>query len=79
VNSASQGPYGDAINYELIPYIEETFQGLGEGWARFTYGGSTGGWEAMATQLFYPEHFQRGVHRVPRPHRFPRLPHHEYL
>src|SRR5690606_40451294 len=22
VNSASQGPYGDAITYELIPYIE---------------------------------------------------------
>ena len=57
VNSASQGPYGDAINHELIPYIEEQFRGIGEGWARFTYGGSTGGWEAMATQVFYPEMF----------------------
>jgi hypothetical protein len=34
VNSASQGPYGDAITYELIPYIEEQFRGIGEGWAR---------------------------------------------
>ena len=67
VNSASQGPYGDAINYELIPYIEETFQGLGEGWARFTYGGSTGGWEAMATQLFYPEHFNGAFIACPDP------------
>jgi hypothetical protein len=55
VNSANLGPYGDAINYELIPYIEQKFRGLGEGWARFTYGGSTGGWEALATQVFYPD------------------------
>ncbi|MDP2482593.1 MAG: hypothetical protein Q8W45_04885, partial [Candidatus Palauibacterales bacterium] len=46
VNSASQGPWGDALTYELIPYIEEQFRGIGEGWARFTYGGSTGGWGA---------------------------------
>ena len=26
VNSANLGPYGDAITYELIPYIEETFR-----------------------------------------------------
>jgi hypothetical protein len=55
VNSANMGPYGDAINYELIPYIEEKFRGIGEGWARFLYGGSTGGWEALAVQIFYPE------------------------
>ena len=54
VNSENLGPYGDAINYELIPYIEKTFRGIGEGWARFLYGGSTGGWEALATQIFYP-------------------------
>lgn len=55
VNSANLGPYGDAINHELIPYIEQKFRGIGEGWARFTYGGSTGGWEALATQIFYPD------------------------
>src|SRR5262249_25724440 len=54
VNSANLGPYGDAINDELIPHIEKKFRGLGQGWARFTYGGSTGGWEALATQVFYP-------------------------
>ena len=37
VNSASQGPYGDAITHELIPYIEEQFRGIGEGWSRFLY------------------------------------------
>ncbi|WOJ92774.1 hypothetical protein R0135_13395 [Congregibacter variabilis] len=67
VNSASQGPYGDAINYELIPFIEEQFRGLGEGWARFTYGGSTGGWEAMATQMFYPDEFNGAFVACPDP------------
>ena len=55
VNSANVGPYGDAINYELIPFIEKQFRCIGQGWARFTYGGSTGGWEALATQMFYPD------------------------
>lgn len=32
-------------------YIESTFRGIGEGWARFCYGGSTGGWESLAVQL----------------------------
>jgi len=57
VNSANNGPYGDAIMRELIPYIEEKYRGIGAGWARFAYGGSTGGWEAMAAQLFYPDDF----------------------
>lgn len=57
VNSANQGPYGDAITYELIPHIEEQFRGIGEGWARFLYGGSTGGWIALATQVFYPDEY----------------------
>jgi len=57
VNSANLGPYGDAINDELIPHIEETFRGVGEGWARFLYGGSTGGWEALAVQVFYPDFY----------------------
>jgi hypothetical protein len=55
VNSANLGPYGDAIMYELISEIEKKFRGIGQGWARFTYGGSTGGWEALATQMFYPD------------------------
>lgn len=57
VNSASMGPYGDAITYELIPHIEAQFRGIGEGWARFLYGGSTGGWEAFGVQVLYPDEF----------------------
>ena len=67
VNSANQGPYGDAITYELIPYIEEQFRGLGEGWARFLYGGSTGGWEALAVQVMYPDEYNACFAACPDP------------
>ncbi|HET9385928.1 MAG TPA: hypothetical protein VFO67_12330, partial [Gemmatimonadales bacterium] len=67
VNSANNGPYGDAIMYELIPEIERRFRGLGAGWARFTYGGSTGGWEAMAVQMFYPDEFNGAWIACPDP------------
>ena len=67
VNSASQGPYGDAITYELIPYIEEQFRGIGEGWARFLYGGSTGGWEALAVQVKYPKEYNGCFAACPDP------------
>jgi len=58
VNSANLGPYGDAITHELIPFIEKEFQGLGKPWARFLYGGSTGGWEALAAQVLDPIDFR---------------------
>ncbi|MFM8603563.1 MAG: hypothetical protein ACKOC2_05665 [Gemmatimonadota bacterium] len=67
VNSANNGPYGDAITYELIPEIERRFRGIGQGWARFTYGGSTGGWEAMAVQMFYPDEFNGAWIACPDP------------
>ena len=67
VNSANIGPYGDAITYELIPEIEKRFRGIGEGWARFMYGGSTGGWEAMAAQVFYPDQYNGSYAACPDP------------
>ena len=57
VNSENVGPYGDAIVRELIPYLEERFRGIGEGWARAMFGGSTGGWEVLGQQIFYPDEF----------------------
>jgi len=57
VNSENLGPYGDAITYELIPFVEKKFQCIGKGWARFLYGGSTGGWEALGVQAFYPDEY----------------------
>ncbi|MFC2161979.1 alpha/beta hydrolase-fold protein, partial [Acidobacteriota bacterium] len=67
VNSVNVGPYGDAITYELIPYIEENFRGLAKGWARFLYGGSTGGWEALAVQVFYPDEYNGCYAACPDP------------
>ena len=67
VNSANVGPYGDAIENELVPAIEKRFRGIGKGWARFVYGGSTGGWEALAVQVFYPDHYNGAFAACPDP------------
>ncbi len=57
VNSANNGPYGDAIMQELIPYVEEHFRIIRQPYARVLTGGSTGGWESLALQVFHPEFF----------------------
>jgi hypothetical protein len=67
VNSANLGPYGDAIETELMPAIEKQFRGIGQGWARFLYGGSTGGWESLAVQVFYPTHYNGAFVACPDP------------
>ena len=54
LNSANNGPYGDAIHQELIPYLEENFRMIGEPYARVLTGGSTGGWISLASQIHYP-------------------------
>lgn len=73
VNSENLGPYGDAITYELIPAIEKEFRGIGEGWARFLYGGSTGGWEALGVQVKYPEEYNGAFAACPDPIDFRQL------
>ncbi len=67
VDSANVGPYGSAINDELIPAVEAKYRGLGAGWARATAGGSTGGWEALATQIFYPDKYNGAYGACPDP------------
>jgi hypothetical protein len=67
VDSANVGPYGAAINEELIPAIEKKYRGIGQGWARATFGGSTGGWEALATQVFYPDMYNGAYVACPDP------------
>jgi len=57
VNSVNQGPYGDAIMQELIPYLETHFRIVREPWARVLTGGSTGGWESLALQVLHPDFF----------------------
>jgi len=67
VNSQNLGPYGDAITYELIPYLEKKYRALGAGWARFMYGGSTGGWEALGAQILYPDEYNGAWAACPDP------------
>jgi len=57
VNSANNGPYGDAIIQELIPYLEAKFRLTPSPAARYLTGGSTGGWEALALQIHHPDFF----------------------
>ncbi|MFQ5627197.1 MAG: alpha/beta hydrolase-fold protein [bacterium] len=57
VNSANNGPYGDAIHQELIPEIEKRFRVIPESYARVLTGGSTGGWISFALQVFYPDFY----------------------
>jgi len=57
VNSVNVGPYGDAVMEELIPEVEKRFRIIREPWARWLDGGSTGGWESLALQLFHPDFF----------------------
>ena len=55
VNSANNGPYGDAITKELMPEVERRFRAIGRPWARLLTGGSTGGWISLAHQVLYPD------------------------
>jgi hypothetical protein len=57
VNSVNVGPYGDALLKELIPEVEKRFRAIPQAYARVLSGGSTGGWESLALQVFYPDEF----------------------
>jgi S-formylglutathione hydrolase FrmB len=67
VNSDNNGPYGDAVTRELIPFVEKKFRGIGEGYARVTDGASTGGWVSFALQVFYPDFFNGCWSHAPDP------------
>jgi hypothetical protein len=67
VNSANVGPYGDAIMKELLPEVEKQFRAIGQPWARALVGGSTGGWETLADQVFYPDDFNGAWSFCPDP------------
>jgi len=57
VNTPNCGPYGDAIMQELITRIETEFRIIRKSYARILSGGSTGGWESLALQVFHPDFF----------------------
>lgn len=53
-NSYNNGPWGDALVYELIPYVEQKFRLNG---FRFVTGHSSGGWSSLWLQAHYPDAF----------------------
>ncbi|MGH7719035.1 MAG: hypothetical protein ACREON_09365 [Gemmatimonadaceae bacterium] len=57
VNSANNGPYGDAIVEEVIPQLEERFRIIRKPYARQVEGASTSGWQTLALQLRNPDFF----------------------
>jgi len=56
-DSANNGPRGQALVSELIPFIERTYRGLGSAPARFVTGHSSGGWSSLWLQVTYPDTF----------------------
>lgn len=73
VNSVNVGPYGDSVMQELIPEIEKRFRTIPEPYARILEGGSTGGWEALALQIFHPDFFGGAWGYCPDPVTFTNL------
>ncbi|MDQ6829458.1 MAG: alpha/beta hydrolase-fold protein, partial [Gemmatimonadota bacterium] len=57
VNSANNGPYGDAIVEEVMPYLETHFRAIDKPYARLIEGASTSGWQTLALQLQHPDFF----------------------
>jgi hypothetical protein len=56
-DSANNGPVGQALIEELIPYIEGKFRIVGEPSKRLVTGHSSGGWSSLWLQVTYPEVF----------------------
>ena len=53
-NSIVNGPWGDALTYELLPHIDKTYAGAGAK-HRYITGISSGGWAAAWAIVSYPE------------------------
>jgi hypothetical protein len=57
VNSANNGPYGDAFVEDVLPYLEQHFRIIRQPYARQLEGASTSGWQTLALMLQHPDTF----------------------
>jgi len=57
VNSANNGPYGDAIIEEVMPELDRQFRTIGKPYARLLEGASTSGWQSLSMILRNPDFF----------------------
>lgn len=56
-DSANNGPCGQALVEEVIPWLERHFRLMPESSARFLTGHSSGGWASLWQQITYPDYF----------------------
>jgi S-formylglutathione hydrolase FrmB len=56
-DSDNNGPCGQALTQELIPFIEAKFRGIATPATRFVTGHSSGGWSSLWLQVRYPDFF----------------------
>ena len=56
-DSATNGPRGQALIEEFIPYLEKTFPLVADPRARLLNGHSSGGWSSLWLQVTYPGFF----------------------
>lgn len=64
MDSENNGPYGQNLVNEIIPYIESNYRTNGK---RYTDGCSTGGWVSLALQIFHPDVFDACYSYSPDP------------
>lgn len=57
IDSANNGPYGQATWQEFLPFLTKQFNLVDNGNSRFVTGCSTGGWVSLALQTYYPDLF----------------------
>ncbi len=56
-NSEFNGPWGDALVQELVPFIDRAYRTSGKTETRILRGHSSGGWSALWLQVQYPTTF----------------------
>jgi hypothetical protein len=56
-DSANNGPWGNALVREFIPYLEANYRLIPESGARFLTGHSSGGWSSLWLQVTHPQTF----------------------
>ena len=56
-DSVNNGPWGQALTREFIPYLEQKFRTEGSSRGRFLTGHSSGGWSTLWLQVNYPDVF----------------------
>ncbi len=56
-DSVNNGPWGQALIAEFIPWLEARYPMISEPGARFLTGHSSGGWSTLWLQITYPDFF----------------------